>query len=132
MKTMKVHHIGIVTKQIEDSVRDFEKMHHVVEKTEIIFDEEQGCHLAYLKTDEGLNVEFISGEIVKNIVEKNIFYYHLCYEVGDLNVKIEELRRAGATLISPPRPARLFDKRKVAFLSTPCGLIELLSVDMGQ
>lgn len=77
----------------------------------------------------GLNMEFVSGEVVKNLVDKRIKLYHICYEVSNLDLKIKELTQNGALLISEPKEATLFDQRRVAFLMLRNGIIiELLEV----
>lgn len=123
---MRIHHVGIASMNIEDSIKNCEKMHKVIGKTKIIFDEKQDAYLAYLETGEGLNVEFIAGKQVENIIKRGVSYYHLCYEVSNLEDKIEELKKSGAIVVSDPKPSLLFKMRKVAFLYTPYGLIELL------
>jgi len=123
---MKFHHIGIATKNIEKALTDYKSMHDVIYSSDIIYDEEQESYLAYVETNENVNIEFISGDKVKNLIEKGITFYHLCYTVDDLDASISSLRTSGAVLVSPPKPAILFGMRKVAFLYTPNGLVELL------
>ena len=123
---MKIHHIGIASRDINKSIEYYEKIHNVTYKTNIIFDELQNCYLAFLKTNEGINIEFILGKQVEHILNKNITYHHICYEVIYLKDKINEFIRGGALQISPPQPAKLFQMRKVVFLYTQSGLIELL------
>ena len=123
---MKFHHIGIATGDIEKAVSDYTKMHNISYISDIIYDEQQESYLAYIETNENINVEFIAGDKVKNLIDKGITFYHLCYTVDDINESIGNLRESGAVLVSPPKPAILFSMRKVAFLFTPNGLIELL------
>ncbi len=122
---MKIHHVGIVCKNIENAIYYYKKHFKVIEETEIVFDELQNAELCLLKTDTGLNVEFISGEQVKNL-SKGISYYHLCYTVKDLEKVIEEFQKNGAILVSTPKSAVLFRGKRVAFLLIKSGLIELL------
>jgi methylmalonyl-CoA/ethylmalonyl-CoA epimerase len=69
----------------------------------------------------------ISGKQTENLVKKNVTYYHICFEVDDIDSEIERLINLNAFLISPPKPAILFDYRKVAFLKVSYGIIELLN-----
>jgi len=124
--SMRFHHIGIATKNINNAISDYKKYHKVEFESEIIFDKEQDAELAYLETNDGVNVEFISGKVVENIIKKGITYYHLCYETEDLDKSISELYDKGAQIVSPPKPAILFDMRRVAFLYMNYGVIELL------
>ncbi len=126
---MNLHHIGIVCKNINIEKENINKIHKVKEISDIIFDEEQNANLCFIKIENGLSIELISGEQVKNIIKKGITYYHICYEVKDIYSKIKDLTGTGALLISPPKPARLFNMRKVAFLYVSYGVIELLEAE---
>ena len=57
---LKIHHVGIVCKNIEKAVRDYQKLYNVLEVSEIVHDDLQHADLCILKTDTGLDVEFIS------------------------------------------------------------------------
>jgi len=69
----------------------------------------------------------ISGRQTENLVKKNVTYYHICFEVDDIQAEIDRLIGLDAFLISPPKPAILFDYREVAFLKVSYGIVELLS-----
>ena len=74
-----------------------------------------------------LKIELVSGEKVKNFLRRGTKIYHICFEVDNLERKIENLINKGCILVSSPKPAILFEGRRVAFLITPMGfLIELL------
>lgn len=122
---MKIHHVGIACKKIERAIVDYKKFFNIIEETPIVFDELQNAYLCMLKTDTGLNVEFIAGEQVSNL-GKGVSYYHLCYTVENLEKTIAEFENKGAVVVSSPKPAILFGGKRVAFLLIRSGLIELL------
>ena len=122
---MKIHHIGIVCKNIEKSVADYKKYFNVVEESITVYDAQQKANLCMLKTDTGLDVEFISGEQVAHMA-KGITYYHVCYLVENLEEAINDFLNNGAVIVSEPKPAILFGGKRVAFLLIRSGLIELL------
>ena len=72
-----------------------------------------------------MNVEFIAGDQVANL-GKGVSYYHLCYTVEKLDEAILDFEDKGAVVVSTPKPAILFDGKRVAFLLIRSGLIELL------
>lgn len=123
---LKIHHVGIACKNIEKAVKEFKKMYNVIEVSEIIYDELQHANLCMLKTDTGLDVEFISGEQVANLLKAKITYYHICYSVENIESAIKHFEENGALMISGPKPAKLFEGKSVAFLMTKLGLIELV------
>ena len=119
---MKFHHIGIATNDIEKSLNFLKNQFKIVSISKKIFDEKQNAYLMLVKTED-MTYELVSGEMVKNLIKKNITYYHICYEVKNLEKAIKQI---DGILVSPPKEAILFNNRKVAFLITPLGLIELL------
>lgn len=123
---MKLHHIGIATSNIREEIENVRKFQDVLSVSEIIFDQEQTVSLCIIKTGNGLDVELISGKPIENLLAKGITYYHLCYETADFEEQLRKLTSKGAILISAPKPAVLFDNRRVAFIYLPYGIFELL------
>jgi methylmalonyl-CoA/ethylmalonyl-CoA epimerase len=124
---MNFHHIGIACGNIKEEISKISRIHNVLEISDIFYDREQDAELCMITIDGGLKMELISGKQVEAFIKKRLTYYHLCYEVDDINSEIERLENEGAFLISAPKPAILFDNREVAFLNVPYGIIEILS-----
>ena len=124
---MKFHHIGIATDNIEATIAYLKAFFIINHISEVIHDDKQNADLCMVTT-ENLNIELIAGEITKNILKKRQYLYHTCYEVEDIELMLERLVKEGAFLISPAKPAILFNEQKVAFLSTKLGIVELLEV----
>lgn len=129
---MRFHHIGIACRDIEEEISHICRIHEVVKRTPVVFDKEQNAELALLTLADGTNLELVAGQPVETLLRKHITYYHLCFEVDDLASEIERLVAEKALLISPPKPAILFDNREVAFLRLSYGIIELLSQNQRQ
>ena len=72
------------------------------------------------------NLCLAKNENVLHYVKTKQNLYHTCWEVKDITKTIEYFCTSGAVLISKPKPAVLFDNRKVAFLYTEIGIVELL------
>ena len=123
---MKVHHIGVACHDIEQSIEDFKKYHNIIWRSDVVTDDLQNAKLCMVKTDLGIDFEFISGNQVARLLKKGISYYHICYEVESIDRTIEEYLVKGAKMISDPKPAILFDNRRVSFLYLSYGLIELV------
>ena len=60
---------------------------------------------------------------------KNIPFYHICFEVIDIEKKINFFEEEGGIIISAPAPAVLFNGRKVSFIYTEIGIVELLEAE---
>jgi len=125
---MKFHHLGIATENIEFEVQRLRKLFPGLKNFKRCFDPLQDVELCLLELG-GVKIELVSGEKVKNYIKRGVKIYHICFEVDNLEGKIEDLVNAGCMLVSSPKPALLFGGRKVCFMITPMGfLIELLEV----
>ena len=70
---MKFHHLGIACKDISKTVAQFKAHHHdIVNISEKVHDPEQDATLQILTLEDGVRYEFISGNMVKNLIKKNI------------------------------------------------------------
>ena len=128
---MRLHHIGVACRDISGEIAAISRLHEVMECTGILFDKAQNADLALLTLKDGTRIELIGGPAVDTLLKRNITYYHLCFEVADIDSEIDRLTKEGAKLLSPPTPAVLFGGRKVAFLHVSYGIIELLSQNDG-
>ncbi|MEG9884696.1 MAG: VOC family protein [Hyphomicrobiales bacterium] len=94
---MKFHHLGIACKSISKTVAQFKAHHHnIVNISEKIHDPEQDATLQILTLDDRVRYEFISGNMVKGLIKKNIELYHVCFQVqNDLQEDIKRLVKGG-------------------------------------
>ena len=128
---MKVHHYGLATKSITKSVKMFRALGYS-ECSDVIFDPLQGVNLLFLKNENDHLIELVEPAEAENPVSKILAksgssLYHICYEIDNIDEKIEELKQQRFTQIMPPTPAIAFDGRKICFFyNSTLGLIELL------
>ena len=123
---MKFHHIGIATENINDSLEYLKNILEIDQISEVVYDKNQDAKLCMVTLKDGTKLELVSGNVVEKIVKKRQFLYHTCYEVKDIDKEIEKLEKLDAFLISSPKEAILFNNKKVAFLMTNIGLMELV------
>ena len=128
---MKLHHIGIVVKNIEESLGDLGKYLKFVETTIPILIESQKVNVCFLKTSD-VYIELIepteNDSPVKNIAESGGGFHHLCFEVDDIFGELESMKKNGGRIIV--EPVKGFEDRLIAFVlldmkNTNCKLIEL-------
>tara|TARA_B100000029_G_scaffold133450_1_gene127506 strand:- start:375 stop:803 length:429 start_codon:yes stop_codon:yes gene_type:complete len=128
---MKLHHIGIVVKNIQESLGDLSKYLRFEETTLPVLVESQKVNVCFLKTSE-VYVELIepieNDSPVKNIAESGGGFHHLCFEVRDIFEEIERMKQNGARVIV--EPVKGFEDRLISFVllnmkNTNCNLIEL-------
>ena len=98
--------------------------------TDIYYDENQDVDVCLLTDESGINIELVKGKTVEKFVKNKQYLYHNCWEVIDIEKTIEVFCRSGAVLISEPKPPILFNYRRVAFLFTKIGIVELLETKL--
>jgi len=123
---MRFHHIGIACSDIDRKNKEIRELYSIKEETPVVHDENQQACVCMLTLLSGINLELVSGGPVDNLLKKEFSYYHICFEVEDLEKAISNFEKKGAILVSPPKPAILFKGKKVAFLYTTTGLVEFL------
>tara|TARA_Y100000996_G_scaffold163152_1_gene126736 strand:+ start:632 stop:1039 length:408 start_codon:yes stop_codon:yes gene_type:complete len=128
---MKLHHIGIVVKNIEESFGEITKFLQFNETTIPVKIESQKVNVCFLKTSD-VYLELIepieNDSPVKKFSEIGGGFHHLCFEVDDVKKQIEIMEENGARVIV--EPTRGFEGRTIAFVllnmkNTNCNLIEL-------
>ncbi len=126
---MKLHHIGIATRNIDETSRLLEQFGYWGD--EIKLDTEQNVYVRFLHHRFNPDLELIGGvnhtSPVNRLLEKNgTCVYHLCYETDDIDREAARLRKQGYVPAGRKTKAVL-DGRHVIFLfHTDNCLIELM------
>lgn len=130
---MKIHHIGYITGNIENSSKKFELLGYEQELT--YKDDVQKCLICLLinKADNTI-VELVQPNadnktLSKLLERRGASPYHICFEVDDVQKKYEELSHVeGWIPIFPPVEAIAFSGRKITyFINAEIGFIEFLN-----
>jgi len=128
---MKIHHIGIVVNNIQDSLGEFSKFIKFDETTIPTLVGSQKVNVCFMKLGE-LRIELIEpigdDSPVFNFLEKGGGFNHICFEVENLSHTIDEMVKQGGRLIVPS--IKGFEGRQIAFIflnmkKTNFNLIEL-------
>ncbi len=126
MTELRFHHVGIACRDLP-KIRQFVKAtHRIVADSGVVSDPWQDVDLCLLTDESGLRYELVSGPVVAAQIAKGASYYHSCYEVDDIGEGVAFLKRHGCLPVLGPVEAILFGGRKVVFLMSPMGLVELL------
>ena len=129
---MKIHHIGIIVNNIQDSLGEFSKFVKFDETTIPTLVGSQKVNVCFMKIGE-LRIEFIepinAESPVKKALEKGGGFNHICFEVDNLSEKINEIVEKGGRLIVSPVEG--FEGRQIAFVllnmkKTNLNLVELV------
>jgi methylmalonyl-CoA/ethylmalonyl-CoA epimerase len=127
---MKLHHIGIVVKNIQESLGEITKYLNFEETSIPIEVQSQRVNVCFLKTSD-VYIELIepidNNSPVKAFSESGGGFHHLCFEVDNIFEEVEKMRKNGARVIVAPTKG--FEDRLIAFVlsnmkNTNCNLIE--------
>lgn len=128
---MKLHHIGIVVKNIQKSLGELNQYLNFESTTVPSLVGSQKVNICFLKTNN-VFLELIEpaqeNSPISDFVKKKGGFHHLCFEVDDIHVELERIKKNGARVIVDV--VRGFENRLTAFVmldmkNTNCNLIEL-------
>jgi methylmalonyl-CoA/ethylmalonyl-CoA epimerase len=131
---MKLHHIGIVVKSINQSLGELGKYLNFETKTMILPVASQKVNICLLKVGEPF-IELIEpaspDSAISEFAKSGGGIHHLCFEVKNIQSELDRLEEKGATVLV--KPVEGFDNRRIAFVdlnapNTKCGLVELLEI----
>ena len=128
---MKLHHIGIVVKNIQESLGELTKYLDFESTTIPSLVGSQKVNICFLKTNN-VFLELIEptqeNSPISNFIKEGGGFHHLCFEVDNIHIELEKMKKNGAYVIVDV--VRGFENRLTAFVmldmkNTNCNLIEL-------
>jgi len=128
---LKLHHIGIVVKNIQESLGELTKYLDFESTTIPSLVGSQKVNICFLKTNN-VFLELIEptqeNSPISNFIKEGGGFHHLCFEVDDIHIELEKMKKNGAYVIVDV--VRGFENRLTAFVmldmkNTNCNLIEL-------
>ena len=134
MFTLKLHHIGIVVKNINESLGEIANFLSFESTSLPTLVGSQKVNICFLKTNN-VYIELIEpadpDSPIISFVKEGGGFHHLCFEVDDIQQEIDKMVKNGARLVVSP--VKGFEDRLIAFLmlnmkKTKCNLIELAEV----
>ena len=128
---MKLHHIGIVVKNIQESLGELTQYLDFESITVPSLVGSQKVNICFLKTNN-VFLELIEpaqeNSPISNFSKEGGGFHHLCFEVDDIHLELEKMKKNGAHIIVDV--VKGFEERLIAFVmldmkNTNCNLIEL-------
>ena len=128
---MKLHHIGIVVKNIQESLGELTQYLDFESITVPSLVGSQKVNICFLKTNN-VFLELIEpaqeNSPISNFSKEGGGFHHLCFEVDDIHLELEKMKKNGAHIIVDV--VNGFEDRLTAFVmldmkNTNCNLIEL-------
>jgi methylmalonyl-CoA/ethylmalonyl-CoA epimerase len=124
-----LHHIGYVVPSIAAVAARFAKSVAATWDERIIHDPLQKVFVSFLTPagESTAQVELVepSGKDspVVAFLNRGGGLHHLCYEVDNLDLHLQQMRAHGSVPARLPMPAVAFDGRRIAWMLTPDGLL---------
>lgn len=118
MRAWGVHHVAVAVEDLSSALDTYARLFGAeVEQTGRLAD--QGVDAVYLRIGDG-RVELVSPlaadtPVGRFLAKRGPGMHHVAFEVADVAAAIDELGRAGATVIDP-RPRRGFAGHDVSFV----------------
>ena len=134
MLALKLHHIGIVVQNINESLGEISNFLSFESTSLPTLVGSQKVNICFLKTNS-VYIELIEptdpDSPITSFVKEGGGFHHLCFEVDDIQQEIDKMVKNGAHLVVAP--IKGFEDRLIAFLmlnmkKTKCNLIELAEV----
>ena len=128
---LKLHHIGIVVKNIQESLGELTQYLDFESTTMPTLVGSQKVNICFLKTNN-VFLELIEpaqeNSPISDFVKRGGGFHHLCFEVDDIHLELEKMKKNGARIIVDN--VKGFEERLTAFVlldmkNTNCNLIEL-------
>lgn len=128
---MKLHHIGIVVENIQKSLGELTKYLDFESTSVPSLVGSQKVNICFLKTNN-VFLELIEpaeeNSPISNFIKKGGGFHHLCFEVDDIHLELEKMKKNGAHIVVDV--VKGFEERLTAFVmldmkNTNCNLIEL-------
>ena len=132
MLALKLHHIGIVVQNINESLGEISNFLSFESTSLPTLVGSQKVNICFLKTNS-VYIELIESadpdSPIISFVKEGGGFHHLCFEVDDIQQEIDKMVKKGARLVVAP--VKGFEDRLIAFLmlnmkKTKCNLIELV------
>lgn len=127
---MKIHHVGIAVPNIAQDGGVYCKALGLPPYGDVTTDEVQQVRVAFVRVNGEVQIEFIEplgpDSPVHGALRQGGGVYHICYEVGDIEAAIEQVRADGGILVSGPVGAAAFDGRRIAFCYLGHSLLEFV------
>ena len=128
---MKLHHVGIVVENIQESLGELTKFLEFEETILPTLIDSQKVNVCFLKSSN-VYIESIEpveqNSPIKKFSDNGGGFHHLCFEVDDITKELNNMKDKGARVIV--EPTKGFEDRLIAFVllnfkKTNCRLIEL-------
>ena len=128
MLDLKLHHIGVVAREIEEQRAFYVQSLGYRPVTEVIHDPLQTAYVQFLSIPGADHfLELVApdgpGSKLTKASRAGVPLNHLCYSTAEIEETLRELGAAGALIVQDPVPAVAFKGRRIAWILSPDQLL---------
>jgi methylmalonyl-CoA/ethylmalonyl-CoA epimerase len=125
---LRLHHIGLVVREIEEFRAFCVDVLQYRERTPMIHDPVQTAFVQFFSIpDSDHYIELVAPDSdtsrLREASRKGLPLNHLCYSCENIVAMVSNLHASGCIVMQAPVPAVAFDGRLIAWLVTPIGLL---------
>jgi len=134
---LRMHHIGVLVKDIPQAAEEFVSRLGYVIESEIIDEPEQTARVQFLRQPGSTFwLELITPDRpdskLSRALAKSPGLHHLCYEAEDIERVCAQLRQESMFIVASPTPSEAFEERSIAWLMDRAGLlVEIVETGTG-
>lgn len=137
MNAFRLHHIGVAVPSLQEALPAYISALGYrllsgpfldrVQRVSVCFMGVNGSQEPSIELIEPVTGAMADRSPLAAVLARGIGAYHVCYEVGDVDAAVAQMRAHRCHIVSPPVPAVAFGGRRIAWLYMPSRqLIELL------
>lgn len=119
---LKIHHIGCLVDEIEESKKAYQKLFNIPHSPETFFVSSQKVFVSFIDIGKDVFLELIQptegNSTLTRLRKKGTNYYHIGYMVKNLKESTDALLAQNAVLVNTFK-SEAFSGRECAFLYTP-------------
>jgi methylmalonyl-CoA/ethylmalonyl-CoA epimerase len=121
---VRLHHVGFAIRNIENEIAAFRSSILASWDGKIFHDPLQKVRVTFLQTPSPTDalIELVEPAAddspVRQFLKRGGGLHHLCYEVPDLDARLEKMRVGGGVIVKSPLPAIAFENRRIAWVVT--------------
>jgi len=127
---LKLHHIGCLVDNIENSIKIYQPLFAYNEVSEKIYVSSQKTFVCFVKVSDNIFLELIEPEdedsVVYKLKKKGVSYYHTAYYVDDFENAEDFFLKQNFKQINTFYSEAFKDKRCAFFVSPDMHLIEII------
>ncbi|MCU4166638.1 VOC family protein [Carboxylicivirga caseinilyticus] len=132
---MKIDHIGIVVRSLEEGINQWKDNFGYSQMTKPTLNTRQKVNIVFMEKENSITIKLIEPSEDESpmfqFAKKGGGLHHLCFIVDELVQEIDILQNKGLFLISPPQPGEAFGNNNIAFLLGKNNLnIELIDTNI--